>query len=346
MKKAKRMSRLLAACLAVALAAGGLYAAISNAESMPQGTEAAGKEIYLAGGCFWGTQKFFDQFDGVTMTEVGYANGPEGEVTYQDVIRDSGHAETVKVVYDEGRITLTRLLNYYFMVIDPVSVNRQGNDVGIQYRTGIYYTDEAQLPEINAVYAEQEKKAGQKLAVEVEKLTTFVRAEEYHQKYLDKNPNGYCHIPASFFTLQEEEKQALRERIGDMAYEVTQNAATERAFTGEYDKFFEKGLYVDVVSGEVLFSSEDKYDSGCGWPAFTKPATESALKEFTDLSHGMTRVEVKSSEAGSHLGHVFEDGPKDQGGLRYCINSAALRFIPYDQLEAEGYGEYLSLFDK
>lgn len=346
MKKSKRMSRLLAACLAVALAAGGLYAAISNAESMPQGTGAAGKEIYLAGGCFWGTQKFFDQFDGVMMTEVGYANGPEGEVTYQDVIRDSGHAETVKVVYDEGRITLTRLLNYYFMVIDPVSVNRQGNDVGIQYRTGIYYTDEAQLPEINAVYAEQEKKAGQKLAVEVEKLTTFVRAEEYHQKYLDKNPNGYCHIPASFFTLQEEEKQALRERIGDMAYEVTQNAATERAFTGEYDKFFEKGLYVDVVSGEVLFSSEDKYDSGCGWPAFTKPATESALKEFTDLSHGMTRVEVKSSEAGSHLGHVFEDGPKDQGGLRYCINSAALRFIPYDQLEAEGYGEYLSLFNK
>ena len=139
-------------------------------------------------------------------------------------------------------------------------------------------------------------------------------------------------------------KEALRKRIGDLAFEVTQNAATEMPFSGEYDSFFEKGIYVDVVSGEVLFSSEDKFDSGCGWPAFTKPISEDAVKESTDRSYGMVRTEVRSSGADSHLGHVFADGPRESGGLRYCINSAALRFIPYDELEEEGYAEYKDLF--
>ena len=138
-------------------------------------------------------------------------------------------------------------------------------------------------------------------------------------------------------------EKKLRARIGDLAYEVTQNAATERPFSGEYDEFFGKGIYVDVVSGEVLFSSDDKYDSGCGWPAFTKPVSQDALKETTDTSYGMIRTEVRSAGADSHLGHVFTDGPSDKGGLRYCINSAALRFIPYDEMEAEGYGEYLEI---
>lgn len=162
--------------------------------------------IYLAGGCFWGTQKFFDQFEGVISTETGYANGPEAgsdaAPTYQDVCKNSGHAETVKIEYDPSVISLTELLNYFFMVIDPLSVNRQGHDVGIQYRTGIYYTDESQLPEIKAVYKEQEEKAGAKLAVEMEPLRNFFRAEEYHQKYLDKNPGGYCHIPGSMLHLK------------------------------------------------------------------------------------------------------------------------------------------------
>ena len=172
------------------------------------------KTIYLAGGCFWGTQKFFDQFHGVVSTEVGYANGPDdvnspddknspaSAPTYQDVCNNSGQAETVRIDYDDSVLSLRELLNYYFLVIDPLSVNKQGGDVGIQYRTGIYYTSEEQLPEIEAVYREQEEKAGAKLAVELEPLRNFYSAEEYHQKYLDKNPGGYCHIPARYFHLQ------------------------------------------------------------------------------------------------------------------------------------------------
>ena len=158
--------------------------------------------IYLAGGCFWGVQKYFDQFDGVLATEVGYANGPEEAPSYRDVCNSSGHAETVKIEYDPEVISLTDLLGYYFMVIDPLSINRQGSDRGVQYRTGIYYTDESQLPEIKTVYREQEEKAGAKLAVEMEPLKNFYTAEEYHQKYLDKNPNGYCHIPRKMFSVK------------------------------------------------------------------------------------------------------------------------------------------------
>ena len=159
--------------------------------------------IYLAGGCFWGVQKYFDQFEGVIATEVGYANGPEEAPSYRDVCNSSGHAETVKIEYDPEVISLTELLGYYFMVVDPLSVNKQGNDCGIQYRTGIYYTDENQLPEIKDVYKEQEEKAGAELAVEMEPLKNFYTAEEYHQKYLEKNPGGYCHIPGKMFSVKK-----------------------------------------------------------------------------------------------------------------------------------------------
>ena len=159
------------------------------------------KTIYLAGGCFWGAQKFFDQFDGVIATEVGYANGPDSAPSYEDVCRSSGHAETVRVDYDESAISLEDILKYYFKVIDPTAVNRQGHDIGIQYRTGIYYTDEAMLPVIRKVYDEEAAKYGKPLATEVLPLQNFFSAEEYHQKYLDKNPGGYCHIAPEYFTI-------------------------------------------------------------------------------------------------------------------------------------------------
>ena len=145
--------------------------------------------------------------------------------------------------------------------------------------------------------------------------------------------------------MNDKSDDKLKERIGEMAYKVTQHSATEPPFTGEYDNFFEKGLYVDIVSGEPLFTSMDKYNSGCGWPAFTKPISKEAVTNHTDASLGMMRIEVRSAGADSHLGHVFGDGPRDRGGLRYCINSAALKFIPFDRLEEEGYGEYISIFE-
>ena len=163
------------------------------------------KTIYLAGGCFWGTQRFFDQFSGVIRTEVGYANGRTANPGYEDVCRrDTGHAETVKIEFDETVISTAKLLDYYFLTIDPLSVNRQGGDVGTQYRTGIYYTDESLLPEIRARVAAEEQKVGAPLAVEVLPLENFYRAEEYHQDYLVKNPTGYCHIPTALLHLTEE----------------------------------------------------------------------------------------------------------------------------------------------
>ena len=164
------------------------------------------KTICLAGGCFWGLQKFLDQFDGVRETEVGYANGPDHAPSYREVCDNSGHAETVRVAYDESVLSLPELLRFYFMVIDPVSVNRQGMDAGIQYRTGIYYTDADQLPAIREVYAEIEAKEGKPLAVEVKPLSNFFSAELYHQKYLDKNPGGYCHIPTRYFHLADKKE--------------------------------------------------------------------------------------------------------------------------------------------
>lgn len=161
------------------------------------------KTIYLAGGCFWGMQKFLDQFHGVLETETGYANGPDEAPTYQDVCQNSGHAETVRVSYDENVLSLEELLRFYFMAIDPLSENRQGEDSGIQYRTGIYYTEAGQLAQIERVCREEEEKAGSVLKVEVRPLRNFYPAEEYHQKYLEKNPGGYCHIPLQLFDLEK-----------------------------------------------------------------------------------------------------------------------------------------------
>lgn len=311
------------------------------------------KEIWLAGGCFWGTERFLSLLDGVLATDVGYANGNTQAPTYEQVCRENtGHAETVHVVYDPNALPLEKLLDYYFLTIDPTSVNRQGGDAGTQYRTGVYYLDPADRPVIDRALEALQHQYEKPLAVEVGPLENYHKAEDYHQDYLDKNPGGYCHLSPGLFQVARETRRyqkpdaaALRQKLTPTQYEVTQRAGTEPPFKNAYDKEFRPGIYVDVVTGQPLFASADKYQSGCGWPAFSRPINAARMAYKTDASLGMQRVEVKSRLGDAHLGHVFDDGPKDKGGLRYCINSAALRFVPREEMEQNGYGEYLYLVE-
>ena len=305
-------------------------------------------EIYLAGGCFWGLEKYFSRIEGVEETTVGYANGQVESTNYQ-----TDHAETVHLIYDEENISLREILLYYFRVIDPLSINKQGNDIGRQYRTGVYYVREEDHDIIEQVFAEQEEQLGQKLAVELKPLRHYILAEDYHQDYLKKNPTGYCHInvkdaeqplvDAGHYPKPSQQK--LKAALSEEQYQVTQQSATERPFHNAYNSTFEAGIYVDVTTGEPLFFAADKFESGCGWPSFARPIARELIKYYQDLSHGMERIEVRSRSGNAHLGHVFTDGPQELGGLRYCINSAALRFIPKEQMEEEGYGYLLSYMD-
>lgn len=311
------------------------------------------KEIYLAGGCFWGTEKYLKQIKGVLKTEVGYANGNTLKPSYEDVCyNDTGHAETVKVVYNSNEINLTEILDFFYLSIDPISINRQGMDIGVQYRTGIYYVEKEDESSIKNSIEQLQKQYNEKIAIEVKPLENYWKAEEYHQDYLDKNPKGYCHINFKKITKELEKKKntivkkelyrpAQKERLkklNSLQYDVTQRNATEPPFQNEYWDCFKKGIYVDITTGEPLFSSQDKFESGCGWPSFSKPIDPSVIKEFDDISFDMIRTEVRSRVGNAHLGHVFEDGPYEKGGLRYCINSASLKFIPIEQMEEEGYG--------
>ncbi|AFI06640.1 peptide-methionine (R)-S-oxide reductase MsrB [Helicobacter cetorum] len=309
--------------------------------------------IYLAGGCFWGLEAYMERIYGVIDASVGYANGKTKSTSYEK-LHQTDHAESVKVVYDTKKISLDKLLRYYFKVIDPVSINKQGNDVGRQYRTGIYYVNNGDKKVIDNALEELQKKVKGKIAVEVEPLKNYVRAEEYHQDYLKKNPNGYCHIDlkkadevivdSDKYTKPSDE--VLRKKLTELQYEVTQNKRTERAFENEYYNKEEEGIYVDITTGEPLFSSADKYDSGCGWPSFSKPINKEVVKYENDESFNTKRIEVLSRIGKAHLGHVFNDGPKELGGLRYCINSASLRFIPLRDMEKEGYVEFIPYIKK
>ncbi len=306
--------------------------------------------IYLAGGCFWGVEAYFERIIGVVDAQSGYANGDTENPSYEQVIYGSGHAETVKVDYDENLISLEEIILHFLRIVNPYSVNKQGNDIGVQYRSGIYYTNEQQMKRVQKVIGAFENREGKKTAIEVEPLQAFYDAESYHQDYLSKNPFGYCHISLGlsdkplfeFEVKRDTSDEALKERLSYLSYNVTQNAGTEYPFTSELLDIHEKGIYVDIASGEPLFSSEDKYTSGTGWPSFTKAITANALEYVSDMYYYV--VEVRSMIGGSHLGHVFTDGPKDMGGLRYCINGAALEFVPYDQMEEKGYGAYKILF--
>jgi len=313
------------------------------------------KKIYLAGGCFWGTEKYISLIPGVISTEVGYANGKTENPTYEEVCRQStGHAETVQVEYDPDQVSLTFLLELFFDVIDPTSLNRQGGDEGEQYRTGIYYTDSAEEEIIRGTVVLLGESLDKPVMIEVKPLLNYYPAETYHQQYLDKNPGGYCHIQPNKFEkvrtaidektkYRQQSKKELRGRLTNMQFEVTQNGATEPPYQNEYFDTFKPGIYVDITSGEPLFVSTDKFESGCGWPSFSRPISADLIAELPDDSYGRNRIEVRSGGSDAHLGHVFADGPKELGGMRYCINSAALRFVPKECMEAEGYGHLLQL---
>ena len=344
----------------------GAEAAIhSNAESkQPSDKADEGSEhmdtaeniIYLAGGCFWGMEQLMQSIPGVIDVQSGYANGTsEADANYSAVCTgNTGFRETVRVEYDPEHVSLDALLLAYFYVIDPTVKNRQGNDCGSQYQTGIYYTSENAKGTVERIAA-IERSRNKEFHVEIGPLKNFYPAEEYHQDYLEKNPAGYCHIPRSEIELfsrlridpgdyQKPAAEAIRDKLTAEQYRVTQLSDTERPFANEFWDQFEKGIYVDVVTGEPLFSSTDKFESSCGWPAFSKPIEAPAVIELPDDSYGMHRTEVRSRAGNSHLGHVFIDDPESPNGTRYCINSAALRFIPYEKMEAEGYGYLLKLF--
>lgn len=302
--------------------------------------------IYLAGGCFWGIEGYYKKIPGIITTTVGYANGKSEQTDYYS-LKESGHAETVKIIYDTHKIKLAEILDRFFRIIDPFSINRQGNDVGIQYRSGIYYDDEYSEKIARDTIRAQEIYLGKKVAVAAEKLTNFIVAEDYHQDYLSKNPGGYCHINLSkaevplyrgtFLTRDEEE---LKNLFPD-SYAVMRKKATEFPNSSPYNRMKQRGIYVDAMDGKPLFSSADKYDSSCGWPAFSMAITTDALSYEEDLSHGMIREEVLSRDMNNHLGHIFTDGPVHAGGNRYCINGIALKFIEEDKMVELGFARLL-----
>jgi peptide methionine sulfoxide reductase msrA/msrB len=342
----------------------------------------------FAAGCFWCVEPPFDKLPGVVSTTSGYAGGNVKNPTYEQVSSGStGHAEVVQVAFDPTRVSYERLVEVFWRNVDPTDAGGQFCDRGTQYRSAIFYANEAQkkaaLESKRALEASGRLK--KPIVTEIAPLEGFYPAEEYHQDFCRKSPLRYntyragCGRDRRLADLWGKEagvgpamagpsggagagaggkgwtavkdgfakppKDQLKKTLTPVQYQVTQESGTERAFQNEYWNNHAPGIYVDVVSGEPLFSSLDKFDSGTGWPSFTRPLEKANVEEKRDLSHGMIRTEVRSKHAGSHLGHLFDDGPRPTG-LRYCLNSAALRFVPADKLEQEGYGEYKKLFEK
>jgi len=333
----------------------------------------------FSGGCFWGVQAVFQHVIGVTNAVSGYAGGDASTAHYDRVSEgNTGHAESVRVTFDPSRVTYEQLLQVFFTIAhDPTQLNYQGPDHGPQYRSAIWYTNDEQKLAAESYIAQSTKaKTWPKpIVTQVGPLGAFYPAEAYHQDYATTHPyQPYIlfndapkvaqlkkQLPTLYrdkaALVSDNKKESamrtytkpsdaeLKRKLTSMQYDVTQHEGTEPAFHNEYWSNHEPGIYVDIVSGEPLFSSVDKYDSGTGWPSFTKPLESANIATKTDRQFGMVRTEVRSVHGDSHLGHLFDDGPRPSG-QRYCMNSASMRFIPASKLEAEGYGQYAGLFAK
>ncbi|MEW6594634.1 MAG: peptide-methionine (R)-S-oxide reductase MsrB [Thermodesulfobacteriota bacterium] len=320
------------------------------------------KKATFAGGCFWCMEPPFEKLDGVVAVVSGYMGGTTASPTYENYAA-GGHIEVIEVTYDPARVGYQQLLDTFWRQIDPTDAGGQFVDRGHAYTSAIFFHDEEQRR-----LAEASKKAlaaggvfKKPIVTPVLPAVIFHPAEEYHQDYARKNPLRYKwyrsgsgrdrFLEAAWGKERgkgaavKPDRSELRKRLTPLQYKVTQEDGTEPPFDNAYWNTKQAGIYVDVVSGEPLFSSLDKYDSGTGWPSFTRPLVAANIVEKEDRSWFATRTEVRSRGGDSHLGHVFPDGPRPTG-LRYCINSAALRFVPVEELEKEGYGEFLKLFRK